>query len=367
MTSPAVLIVIDDMNAGGMERQVLELLKGLRSPDPGCASLAVLKPGGQLLPEALAVAPDTAVLRFGRSPSALAIPGRLAALARGRGARVVCCFGLVSGLLGLAAGRLCGLPVVNASVRSAPLSLSLKDRISRFLMRRADLVVANSGAGLAAFGLEGRPDTAVIRNGVDPGRFTNVARPPEPLWDVCMVGNFWANKDQATLLEAFALVRRQRSGARLVLVGRDWGTLDSLRGMAARLSVDGCTDFVTDSTDPLGVVASSRVCCLLSPDGEGISNALLEYMALGRPVVATRCPGNEETVSDGVSALLVDNDPRQVADAILRLLGDPALCAGMGAAGLGRVREHFSLDSMVERFRVCLESASGREGAGCPS
>jgi glycosyltransferase involved in cell wall biosynthesis len=367
MTGPAVLIVVDDMNAGGMERQVLELLKGLRSLDAGCASLAVLKPGGQLLSEALEIAPDAAVFRFGRRPSALAIPGRLAAMARGRGARVVCCFGLVSGLMGLAAGRLSRLPVVNASVRSAPLALSRKDRISRFLMRRADLVVANSRAGLAAFGLEGRPDTVVIRNGVDPGRFSGIPVPPEPRWDVCMVGNFWANKDQATLLEAFALVLGERPGARLVLVGRDWGTLEPLRRLAARLSVDGRTDFVTDSTDPLRLIASSRVCCLLSPDGEGISNALLEYMALGRPVVATRCPGNEETVSEGVSALLVDNDPEEVAGALLRLLGDPALCAGMGAAGLGRVMEHFSLDSMVERFRVCLESVPGRGGAGgCP-
>jgi glycosyltransferase involved in cell wall biosynthesis len=269
--------------------------------------------------------------------------------------------------MGLAAGRLSRLPVVNASVRSAPLALSRKDRISRFLMRRADLVVANSRAGLAAFGLEGRPDTVVIRNGVDPGRFSGIPVPPEPRWDVCMVGNFWANKDQATLLEAFALVLGERPGARLVLVGRDWGTLEPLRRLAARLSVDGRTDFVTDSTDPLRLIASSRVCCLLSPDGEGISNALLEYMALGRPVVATRCPGNEETVSEGVSALLVDNDPEEVAGALLRLLGDPALCAGMGAAGLGRVMEHFSLDSMVERFRVCLESVPGRGGAGgCP-
>ncbi len=84
-------------------------------------------------------------------------------------------------------------------------------------------------------------------------------------------------------------------------------------------------------------------------DREGLGIALLQAQAAGVPVVATRAGGMPEAVQDGVTGLLVaPGDARALADALHRLLDDPALRARMGAAARSRVLERFSVDAMVE-------------------
>lgn len=348
--SYGVLFVVDDMNAGGMERQVVELLRGIRRSGRITARLVVLKPGGQRLDEAREASSESIVLGFAKRFASLSLASRISRFAMATGSGAVCCFGLISGFFGLLAGRMAGIPVLNASIRSAPLVLTRKDRLSRFLMRRADLVIANSNAGRKAFGFERSKRCIVIPNGLDLARFENIAPRQGAGWDVCMVGNFWAKKDHATMLEAFGVVRKELPSASMVLVGKDWGTLDRSRQLASERGISRAVDIITTSLDPSGVIASSRVCVLLSPDGEGISNAILEYMALARPVVATSCEGNAESVDDGRTGILVPNDSRAVANAILTLLGDPALASRMGTEGKRRAFREFSIGKMVKSF-----------------
>jgi glycosyltransferase involved in cell wall biosynthesis len=88
---------------------------------------------------------------------------------------------------------------------------------------------------------------------------------------------------------------------------------------------------------------------LLPSRMEGLSQGLLEAMALGKPVAASAATGNLEVVTDGVDGLLVPPlDPVAWAGAITRLSGDPAEAARMGAAARATAREKFSLDRTVE-------------------
>jgi glycosyltransferase involved in cell wall biosynthesis len=81
---------------------------------------------------------------------------------------------------------------------------------------------------------------------------------------------------------------------------------------------------------------------------EGLSNVLLESMAAGVPVVATRVGGTPEAVEHGETGLLVPpSDPQGLAEAIARLLQEPELAARIGAAGRQSVRDRFSMDKMV--------------------
>ena len=81
---------------------------------------------------------------------------------------------------------------------------------------------------------------------------------------------------------------------------------------------------------------------------EGFGLVLVEAMAAGRPVVATRVSAIPEVVSDGETGFLVEaGNPQAVADALARLT-DPALRARLGAAGSRRVAEHFTLERMWE-------------------
>ena len=89
---------------------------------------------------------------------------------------------------------------------------------------------------------------------------------------------------------------------------------------------------------------------------EGFSNAILEAMAAGKPVVATDVGGNPEAVVDGVTGLLVPpGDPGGLATAIIRLLGDPASREAFGKAGRARAAELFTLDGMIRKYEGLYE------------
>jgi glycosyltransferase involved in cell wall biosynthesis len=90
----------------------------------------------------------------------------------------------------------------------------------------------------------------------------------------------------------------------------------------------------------------------MSKRNEGLSNAVLEYMALGKPVIATNCAGNRELVADGETGLLV---PRGASDAlatrIVELLDNPTWAREMGIAARQRVERDFSMERMIQEYK----------------
>src|SRR5205085_2363134 len=105
-------------------------------------------------------------------------------------------------------------------------------------------------------------------------------------------------------------------------------------------------------TDIPGFLRRLDVAVLCS-HAEGMSNAVLEYMAAGRPVVATAVGGTVQLIKDGVHGLLVPpGDPRDLARAVGRLLREPDLAARLGAAARRRAQERFSREAMVRRFET---------------
>jgi glycosyltransferase involved in cell wall biosynthesis len=88
---------------------------------------------------------------------------------------------------------------------------------------------------------------------------------------------------------------------------------------------------------------------VMSSVTEGLGSAILEAMACGRPVVATRAGGIPEAVADGVTGLIVPpQDDGELARAITKLLKDPARRSAFGEAGRRRVAEAFSVERLVE-------------------
>jgi len=104
-------------------------------------------------------------------------------------------------------------------------------------------------------------------------------------------------------------------------------------------------------------------CFLLSSVIEGMPNALLEAMALGRPVVTTSAGGSAEVVVDGDSGLVVQpGDANALANAVARVLADPALARTLGERGERRVRENFSLEAMLHAFDALYTTELARAG-----
>ncbi|MGA6952336.1 MAG: glycosyltransferase, partial [Candidatus Sulfotelmatobacter sp.] len=112
-------------------------------------------------------------------------------------------------------------------------------------------------------------------------------------------------------------------------------------------------------------IASSFSIGVLTSFTEGISNSIMEYMMLAKPVVTTDCTGSRELVREGETGFLVPpEDPAALADRIAYLLDNPDEARRIGQAGRKHIEEHFSLKTMVDKTVDIYEQAirSSRRG-----
>ncbi|MBI2359835.1 MAG: GT4 family glycosyltransferase PelF [Deltaproteobacteria bacterium] len=260
------------------------------------------------------------------------------------------------------AARLAGVPVIIASIRDTGVYLTpMRRRAQRIVCRLAHRIVANSEAVKSWLISEGYDagKIAVIRNGIDISRFVNARRdgrvhrelgiPSEaPL--IGMICRLKPLKGIDYFLEAAAIVLHRFPDARFLIVGGDGDDRAyrrELEGYARDLALEGRVFFMEFRLDVPEVLAELALSVLPSLS-EGLPNSVLEAMAAGVPVVATRVGGNPEAVEDGVSGLLVPpQDSAALARAMCRILRDPELASRFGQVGRRRVAEQFSIERMT--------------------
>jgi glycosyltransferase involved in cell wall biosynthesis len=176
---------------------------------------------------------------------------------------------------------------------------------------------------------------------------------PEETPVVGTVANFKAHKGYEYLLKAAALVKREVPDTRFVLVGQG-PVEEKVREQARRLALDGTVTFAGFRADAPKVAATFDIFALAST-AEGLPIALLEAMALGRAVVATRVGGLPEVIDhDREGVLVPPGDPRALAEAILALLADPQLRQRLGEAARKRAAD-FDIRKAVRRMESVYE------------
>lgn len=226
----------------------------------------------------------------------------------------------------------------------------------------------------------GVPQRRIVRicNGVNTERFA----PPDgerapiegcpfqdrDLWLVGSVGRLYHVKDQVTLAHAFVAAVRRHSSAqrmRLVLVGNG-----PLRADAERVLRDaGLSDraWLPGERSDVPQILRGLDCFVLPSLAEGISNTLLEAMATGLPIVATRVGGNPELLDDEHTGRLVPAaDPQAMAQAMLTYYESPELGRRHGKAARGAAVQRFSLERMVGHY-VSLYDELLRGGNAAPA
>jgi glycosyltransferase involved in cell wall biosynthesis len=220
---------------------------------------------------------------------------------------------------------------------------SLRLLLERATFDRAAAVVSNSDYYrklYGSLGLDGRR-IRVIRSAVSPMSVADGAalrarygiRPDEVV--VTCLARLVERKGHDDLIRA-------QSGLRLLFVG-DGPYRRRLEGRGAILA--------GPRRDIPEILAASDIVALPSRFGEGCPNAILEAMSAGKPVVAARTGGIPEVVADGETGLLVPReDPDALRVALLRLAGDPALRARMGAAGRERAAREFPPSRLVQGY-----------------
>ncbi|MFF4348679.1 glycosyltransferase [Streptomyces sp. NPDC001530] len=278
---------------------------------------------------------------------------RLVFFLRRRRPHVMQAFLFHSYVLAAPAARLARVPVLVAGRRSLGffkdghrLALALE----RLATRWTDFVVANAQAVADDVRRsEGVPAAklGVIPNGM-PEREFEPAEPAElatTLPVVVCVANLKSHKGHRYLLEACAMLRSRAGGCTLALIG-DGPERAELEAQARRLRID--VRFLGARTDAARFLARADVVVLPSLH-EGFSNAVMEAMAVGRPVVATAVGGTPELLQ-GRGVLVPPADAAALADGLQSVLGDRELAARLGQQGREWALAHLSADVMVERY-----------------
>lgn len=161
------------------------------------------------------------------------------------------------------------------------------------------------------------------------------------------IGSLLAQKGVQHLLRAASRMQDPAGPRIRILIVGDGPRRQSLEAEATALGLEHDATFAGFQQQPLDYLAAMDIFCLASAS-EGLPRVILEAMLLGKPVVATRVTGSEELVEDGVTGLLVPfADPDALAQALLRLVRDPALRNRFGQAGRERVLSAYSIDSYV--------------------
>jgi glycosyltransferase involved in cell wall biosynthesis len=203
--------------------------------------------------------------------------------------------------------------------------------------------------------------TIVIHNGVDLPD-TKVPEARAGPYRVVTVGRLQAPKDVVTLVRALAGLPRGAYEAVIVGEGPDRPGVES---EIRRLGLESLVELAGARNDVAELLAKADL-FVLSSRSEGLPLSILEAMAAGLPVVATNVGGVPELVVEGETGFLVPpGDPKSLADAIARLLDDPALRRRLGAAGRARVAERFDLESARRAHLDLYDSLLA--AAGLPS
>jgi len=204
-------------------------------------------------------------------------------------------------------------------------------------------------------------DSVVSYNGIDLEDFADLPPRSSSAPTILFVGGLEPRKGLEFLVRAMAYVKAEVSGARLIAVAktgfRGTDEVDTFRQLAEGVGVSDSIEF-HESVSQERLLSFYSDCDLLAlpSRNEGWGLSLMEAMACGKPVVASRVGGVPELVRDGVDGILVEPaDVRAIADAVVKLLRDKGLRKRMGRAGRERVKG-YSWDQTAKVVLKAYES-----------
>ena len=357
-----ILYLIDILwGAGGAEGALARAARLLPKDRYRCTiGTFRLRPGLPMLKDCACPVLEFPIQRV-LSAGALREVLRLRAFIRSEKVDIVHTFFQAADLLGGPVAKLSGCPVLISSRRDMGILLSAKHRLAyRLMSRMFDQVQTVSSAVREHTIRTGGIDPArvvTIPNGIEVERVAaaeggaelreSLAAGGGPV--VLTVGNIRRVKGFDVLIRAAARVVARYPAALFLIAGsvHEPDYERELLALIGQLGLERNVKFLGKTDQAPSLLKACDVFCLPSRS-EGMSNALLEAMACGRPSVATRVGGNPVVLEDGRSGFLVENeDDAAVADRILKLLDDPERAREMGETARRVVEERFSAQRMV--------------------
>jgi glycosyltransferase involved in cell wall biosynthesis len=380
---PNVLHIIDSFDQGGTERQAVQLARLLHESARYRVHMACIHDQGVLRPEVqrlgigeIAAYPLNSFFNrnFARQLR------RFRQFLHEREINIVHAHGLYTNVLGITGAALARVPVRIASRRETG---GIRNNVQRWGERRvfglAQVIIANADAVRRELISEGVPPEKIeiVYNGLDLGRIapqagwsreetlSHLGLPPKSERRfVTIVANVnLPVKDHPLFLRAARRVREAISEAAFVIAG-EGELMESLRALAVELGIERDVFFIGRCERVAELLEVSEV-CVLSSKAEGFSNAILEYMAAARPVVATDVGGAREAILEGETGHLVaSGDDATMAERIISLLKNPERAQKMGERGRRVVEEKFSSEAQLERTEKLYDELLAKTSLG---
>jgi glycosyltransferase involved in cell wall biosynthesis len=257
-----------------------------------------------------------------------------------------------------------GIPLVNGQITSAPPNAarwSFKRIIDWINFKFSTVILSNSRAGIEAY-KPPRRKIKIIYNGINLSRFENLPAPEQVRMKygiatshaVLMVATFSINKDYPLFFRIAEQVTSKRDDITFIAVGDNCED-GSVVGRFGKLFSHNPRIILTGRiADVEALVNSCNIGVLFSNTavhGEGISNSIIEYMGLARPVIANDAGGTKEVVHHNVNGYLVTRQSEsEITGMIMSLIDNPEKCTAFGKAGRQIIEESFSLDKMGRSF-----------------
>jgi len=362
MKTIKVLHLIDSLRFGGKERQLVELLKGLSKHPEVLSELGIMSKDIHY-PDVYKLNIDIKFLirKSRKDPRILA---KLYKLCKEFRPEIIHSWSLMTSVYAAPVAKMLNIRLINGTIRNAlPLRFFDKTYIGfRFTYLFSDIVVANSNAGLAAYKIAANKGV-YIHNGFDFKRIKNL-KDKESIRKklhlngdkvVGMVAAFSHFKDYETFVLSAQQVLERRKDVVFLAIGSDYqGNLEKYKRLIKEDNKNKII-FVREQESIESIISLFDV-GVLSTHTEGISNSIMEYMALGKPVVATDCGGTRELVLDGKTGFLVlPADSKSLGFRIEQLLDNVELAVKMGNEGRKRIEKEFNLEKMTDSYVVLYQ------------
>jgi len=353
-----IAIFVDRYIPGGTQRQLIELLRRIdrrrfrvhpvcfHDDGPWTSRVADLGDPITRFP----------IHGFGRSDTARQLV-RFARWCRDHRIAVLHTWELYSNIFGLAGGALAGVPLRIGSRRGLGGPAAVR-RLQSIAWRFAHRMVANSKAAAEQLITEGvaRDRIDIVPNGIDLKMFPVRREAPRPR-TVTMVACLREGKRIDVLIESIPRIVSRHPEVEFQIVG-DGPCRQQLIDMATAMGVLAHVRFMGHRDDVPAILSASDLFVLPS-ESEASPNVILEAMAAGLPVVASRVGGIPELVTDGVTGFLVPpSDPPALTHALLDLIDHPERAGAFGQAGRARIEREYSFDRTVRQFETLYQSGS---------
>ena len=258
-------------------------------------------------------------------------------------------------------GRILGVKTVCGEGNNLRQTYFMKEKSLRFYARRlgvrlSDKVVANSESLAREVKEVFKPKSRVetIYNGIDIEDIRKRSKEEQnhewfgtEIPVIIAVGSLKPQKGFSYLLQALEIVNRMKT-VRLVIIGN--GDRKELKDLSKKLSIEHRTDFLSAVANPFPCIAKADI-FVCSSLYEGLSNVILEALALGKPIISTdHRHGANEIIEDRKSGILVPvENPQKIAETIIEILEDEEFKKSLGE-GAEKRAENFSRDKMVSGY-----------------